>query len=209
MRCLGRAHCGAWFLAAFAIVATALPASAQKSVPAPVAVVVDMTQIMRDAKAAKDIQAQVEGEMKGYRAEVAKREDDLHKLRDDLERQRTVLAPEIFNARSQEYQQRYAALDGDVQSKQRAMQQSYSEAMTKVETAALQIVAEVAKERKANMVVAKAALLYMDDTLDVTGEVTSRLDQKIPSMAVDLQKTVSDAPAVSAAGPPSSAPAAH
>ncbi len=46
--------------------------------------------------------------------------------------------------------------------KRQAMQQSYSEAMTKVENVALQIIADVAKERKANMVVAKAALLYLD-----------------------------------------------
>lgn len=177
----------------------ALSAEAQPAVPTPVAVVVDMTQIMRDAKAAKDIQAQVEQEMNAYRAEVQKREDDLHKLRDDLERQRTALAPEIFNARSQDYQQRYSALDSDVQAKQRAMQQSYGEAMTKVETAALQIVAEVAKERKANMVVAKAALLYMDDALDVTAEVTRRLDEKLPSMVVNLPDTEAGLPAASGA----------
>jgi outer membrane protein len=185
--------------AAIVLIAATLPAAGQQAVPPPIAVVVDMTQIMRDAKAAKDIQAQVETEMNAYRSQVQKREDDLHKLQDDLERQRTVLAPEIFNARSHEYQQRYAALDADVQAKQRAMQQSYSEAMTKVESAALQIVAQVAKERKANMVVAKAALLYMDDALDVTAEVTRRLDAKMPSMQVNLPKTGGAAPAAATA----------
>jgi outer membrane protein len=163
-------------------------ATAQQALPAPAIVVVDMTQIMRDAKAAKDIQAQVEKEMNAYSKDVSQQETGLKNLRDELERQRTVLAPEIFNARSQEYQQRYAALDRDVQTKRQEMQQSYSEAMTKVETAALQIIADVAKERRANMVVAKAALLYMGDALDVTPEVTRRLDEKFPSMAVGLPK---------------------
>lgn len=184
------------------VVLAAIAAQAEPPVPTPVAVVVDMNEIMRDAKAAKDIQAQVEQEMNAYRTEVQKREDDLHKLQSDLERQRTVLAPEIFNARSQEYQQRYAALDSDVQAKQRAMQQSYGDAMTKVERAALAIVAEVAKERKANMVVAKAALLYMDDALDVTSEVTHRLDQKLPSVTVKLPSYGAAAPLSTSAAAP-------
>lgn len=163
-------------------------AEAQSTLPSPAIVVVDMMQIMRDATAAKNVQAQVQDEMNAYTKEVSKREDELKQLSDQLERQRTALAPEVFAARSQEYQQRYTALDHDVQSKRQAMQQSYSEAMTKVENTALQIIADVARERNANMVVAKAALLYMADGIDVTAEVTRRLDEKLPTVAVNLPK---------------------
>lgn len=38
------------------------------------------------------------------------------------------------------------------------------------------------------MVVAKAALLYMADGINVTAEVTRRLDEKLPTMAVNLPK---------------------
>ena len=146
-------------------------------------VVVDMTQIMRDAKAAKDVQAQVEKQqMNAYSKEVSQKEDELKNLRDELERQRTVLcARRLRRASRRSIQQRYVALDHDVQAKRQAMQQSYSEAMTKVENAALQIIADVAKERKANMVVAKAALaLHGATALDITAEVTRRLDAKLP-----------------------------
>ncbi len=176
-----------------AVLGPALPAVAQQALPAPVIVVVDMTQIMREAKAAKQVQTAVQTEMNDYSKEVAKREDDLKTLRDALERQRTVLAPDAFNAKSQEYQERYTALDRDVQSKRQAMQQSYSEAMTKIENEALQIIADVAKERKANMVVAKAALLYLADGIDVTAEVTHRLDEKLPSIPVSVPKDVEPA----------------
>ncbi len=186
-------------VAAFAAVA---PAQAQPALPAPAIIVVDMTQIMRDAKAAKAVQAKVEAEMDGYSKEVAKREDDLKRLRDELERQRTVLAPEVFSDKSQEYQQRYTTLDRDVQAKRQAMQQSYSEAMTRIENVALKIIADVAKERKANMVVAKDALLYLADGIDVTAEVTRRLDEKLPTMTVNLPAETS-----TAAKAPASAPA--
>jgi outer membrane protein len=179
-----------WAALACVLVLSALiaapPAWAQQGLPQAAVVVVDMTQIMRDSKAAKDIQAQVQKEMDTYSKAVSLKENDLKVLQDELERQRTVLSPDVFSTRSQDYQRRYSALDREVQVKRQQMQQSYSDAMTKVEGVALQIVADVAKERKANMVVAKAALLYMDDGLDVTAEVTKRLDEKVPAMAVNL-----------------------
>src|SRR5487761_1346243 len=202
MRNFTMARYGGGMLVAPALALAALSASAQQALPTPAVVVVDMTQIMRDAKAAKDVQAQIEKEMNAYSSQVSEQENGLKALRDDLERQRTVLAPEVFNGKSQEYQQRYAALDRDVQSKRQEMQQSYSEAMTKVETAALQIVADVAKERKANMVVSKAALLYMEDGLDVTPEVTRRLDEKLPSMAVVPPKAGGEIAAKTKTNPP-------
>jgi outer membrane protein len=189
---------------AFVLALAAAPAGAQAPLGAPVVIVVDMTQIMRDAKAAKDIQSQVETEMNAYSKEVSQKEAALKTMRDDLERQRTALAPEVFNLRSQDYQEKYAALDREVQAKRQEMQQTYGEAMTKVENIALQIIADLAKERKADMVVAKAALLYMNDGLDMTGEVTKRLDAKLPSMAVNLEKP----PGAVAERPDVAAPAA-
>ncbi|HXQ54069.1 MAG TPA: OmpH family outer membrane protein [Stellaceae bacterium] len=190
---VSRARGAGGLLIAFALACLPPQASSQQPPASPVVVVVvDMTQIMRDAKAAKDIQAQVQKEMDAYSKEVSKKEDELNGVRGELERQRTVLAPDAFNAKSQEYQQRYAALDREVQARRQEMQQSYSETMTKVETVALQIIADVAKERKASMVVAKAALLYMDDALDVTAEVTRRLDAKLPALALSPPKAGGD-----------------
>src|ERR1700733_14409619 len=98
----------------WALAAASFRGGAEPAPPSPVIVVVDMTQIMREAKAAKDVQSQVEAAMNVYSKLVAQRETDLKNLRDELERQRTVLAPDVFNVRSQDYQQRYAALDHDV-----------------------------------------------------------------------------------------------
>jgi len=180
---------------ALALACAAAAVRAQPAPSQPVIVVVDMTQIMREAKAAKDVQAQVERQMNAYSKEVEQEEGELRKLRDDLERQRNALAPEVFSQRSQEYQQRYVALDRDVQAKRQGLQQSYSDAMTRVENVAMQIISDVAKERKATMVVAKAALLYMNDGMDVTQDVTKRLDEKLPTMAVGPPKEGGEAPA--------------
>jgi outer membrane protein len=135
----------------------ATPAVAQDTLPAPAIIVVDTNQILRDAKAAKDVQVQLEQQETAYSKDVSQQENALKTLQDELERQRTALSPEVFAARSQDFQQRYTALDHDVQVKRQALQQGLNEARDKINNTALQIITDIAKERKANMVMEKAA----------------------------------------------------
>jgi Skp family chaperone for outer membrane proteins len=169
-------------------------AAQQPPPPAPVIIIVDIAQILHDAKAAKDIQSQLDKETAVYSKVVAQQENELQQMRDELERQRTLLAPEAFAAKTREYQQRFETLDHAVQSKRQALQQSLNEAMTKVQNAALEIIQDVAKERKANLVLTKAAVIFEDGSLDVTGEVMSRLDEKLPALVVELPKEAALAP---------------
>ena len=171
----------------------------------PVIIIADINQILRDAKAAKDVQSQLDKAMIGYTKTVTAQENELQKTRDDLERQRPTLAPDAFSAQARAYQERFDALDRSVQANRQAMQQSYNDAMTKVENTALQIISEIAAERKANLVLTRAAVLFETDGLDITPEVTKRLDAKLPALAVNLPKL--DGPgAAQPAAPPSAKP---
>src|SRR6516165_2822413 len=113
--------------------------------PTPVVLIVDLPQVLRDTKAAKEVQSAVNQQYSGYAKEVAQQEDELQKGRGELERQRTVLAPDVYNSRARELQQRYDELSKVVQNRQQALQQSYKEAMTKVENAALEVIADLVK----------------------------------------------------------------
>src|SRR5690242_7390444 len=166
-----------------------LAAAQQPSMlPTPVVLIVDLPQVLRDAKAGKEVQSTVNQQYSGYAKEVAQQEDELQKGRGELERQRTVLAPEVYNGRARELQQRYDELSKIVQNRQQALQQSYKEAMTKVENAALEVITELVKERKANLVMAKQALVFEDESMDITTETVARLDKKLPSVPVNLPK---------------------
>ena len=153
-------------------------------VAAPVIITVDVQQILRDSLVAKDVQAQMDQRTDRYTKEVSSQENDLQKTQDELEQERTKLEPDAFNTRMREFQQRYDTLDNRVQATRQGLQQSYNDAMTKVENTALQIIADIAAERKANLVVAKAAVLFEAQELDITQEVIKRLDAKLPK--VDL-----------------------
>jgi outer membrane protein len=156
--------------------------------PAPVILIVDLQQILQDAKAAKGVQAIINREYSSYTKEVSQQEDELQKARADLERQRTILAPEAFNTRARDLQQRYDELGQVVQGRRQSLQQSLNEAMLQVKNAALTVIADIVKERKANLVIEKQAVVFEADGMDVTADAVARLDQKLASVPVNLPK---------------------
>ena len=152
----------------------------------PVIIIVDVQQILHDSLAAKNVQEQMNLRTESYTKEVSEQEATLQRTQNDLESQRTVLAADAFNAKMRDFQQHYDALDHGVQVTRQALQQAYNDAMTKVENTALQIIADIAAERKANLVVAKAAVLFDAQGLDITPEVLARLDTRLPDVTLDL-----------------------
>jgi outer membrane protein len=170
--------------------------------PAPVIVMVDMQQLVYNSKAGKGVQGQIEKQRQAFSKEVAQQEDDLQKARTELERQRTALPPDQFEAKGRQFQQRLQELDRSVQAKQKAWQAVYSEAMNKVEEGALQVVAEIAAEHQANLVIQKAAVIFGKDGFDITADAMQRLDQRLPAVTVNQPKPVDVAkPAAEAAKP--------
>jgi outer membrane protein len=181
-------------LLAAAVVGGALPVVAQQapSSPPPVILIVDMQQVLQDAKAAQEVQGALNQRYTAYSKEVARQEDELQKDGAELERQRTVLAPEAYSARARELQQRYDELGKTVQSKRQALQQTLNDTMGKVRAAALEVVAEISKERRATLVLEKQAVVYESEGMDISTEAVQRLDKKLPSVPINLPPTEGD-----------------
>ena len=169
---------------------TAYAQTAAGPPPAPVIVMVDMQQLVYNSKAGKGVQGQMDKQRQAFSKEVAQQEDELQKARAELERQRTTLAPDQFEAKGRQFQQRLQELDRTVQAKQKAWQAVYSEAMNKVEEGALQVVAEIAAEHQANLVIQKAAVIFGKDGFDITADAMQRLDQRLPAVTVNQPKPV-------------------
>jgi outer membrane protein len=173
--------------------APALAAPADKSALVPAVLVVDLPQVLHASKAGQGVQTTVGQAMQTYSKDVAREEDDLQRMRADLERQHTVLSQTAFDTKAKALQLHYQELNRDVQAKRQAMQNTYNEAMVKVEKAALEIVGQLAKERGANLVVLKQAVVYSPDSTDITAEVLARLDKNLTSVPIVIPKTESSA----------------
>ncbi len=149
---------------------------------APLIIVIDFQEVLRNSAAAKSIQQQLERTRSSYQEDINKKERDLRAAEQELGQQRAVLAPEAFQQRRRDFETRVADVQREVSGKKRQLDQAFEENLSKVREQLITIVDELAKETKANMVISKAAIVIVEKKYDLTGEALSRLDKKISSV---------------------------
>jgi Skp family chaperone for outer membrane proteins len=149
-------------------------------------IVVDIQWVQQESLAARGIQQALERQRETFQREIAGQEDRLRSAEQELARQRAQLPNDAFAQRRREFEQQ--VLDGQrqVQERSRVLEQALSDAMRVVQTNVMQIVAEVALERGANIVLAKHQVLIFDRTLDVTQTVLDRLNRRLPDVPVNM-----------------------
>ena len=162
--------------------------------------VVDIQRLMQDSKAAKMVRTQIEQKRQEYTREISRQEQELRTERDALQREQATLSPKVLSAKGRAFQQKLSALERNVQSKRQALEKSNGEALAKIQQAILQIIADIAKERKANLVLPRSDLILFDKKFEVTDEVLTQLDQKLPTLTVSF---------ATSASAPNPAPRAH
>ena len=123
-----------------------------------------------------------------------------------LQRQQTSLSAEALNQKGREFQQKVNDLERSVQGKRQALEKSNGEALSKIQEEMLKIIADIAKQRKSNLVFQRADLVLFDQSFDVTDEVLQKLDEQMPALTVNFVAPVlPPAPSAAAAQPTSSA----
>ena len=160
--------------------------------------VVDVQALLQNSKAAKMVRGQIEQKRNEYTKEISRQEEALRSERDALQRQQTSMAPEALNKKGREFQQKVNDLDRDVQSKRAALEKSNNEALTRIQQSMLKIIADIARQRRANLVLQRTDLVLFDQAFDVTDEVMQKLDEELPVLTVNFA-TPEPVPATTAA----------
>src|SRR6516165_2056816 len=181
------------------------PPAPSIAAPMPLTVlVVDVQALLQNSKAAKMVRDQIEQKRGEYTKEISHQEETLRAERDALQRQQASLSPETLNQKGRDFQQKVNDLERNVQGKRQALEKSNGEALSKIQEEMLKIIADIAKQRKVNLVFQRADLVLFDQSFDVTDEVLQKLDEQMPALTVNF--VAPGPPSASAAAP---APAAQ
>jgi outer membrane protein len=168
--------------------------------------VVDVQALLQNSKAAKMVRSQIEQKRNEYTKEISHQEELLRAERDSLQRQQASLSPESLNQKGREFQQKVNELERNVQGKRQALEKSNGDALQKIQEQMLKIIADIAKQRKANLVFQRADLVLFDQGFDVTDEVMQKLDEQMPTLTVEF---VSPVPPSASTSEPANPPAAN
>ena len=167
--------------------------------------VVDYQALLQNSKAAKMVRSQIEQKRGEYTKEISHQEEVLRAERDTLQRQQASLSPEALNQKGRDFQQKVNELERNVQGKRQALEKSNGDALQRIQEQMLKIIADIAKQRKANLVFQRSELVLYDQAFDVTDVVLQKLDEDLPTLTVDFVAPVAaNAPAAT----PAAAPAA-
>jgi len=172
--------------AAIGVMAFATSALAADKVPPATIAVLDFQNILRQAVASKKVTDQLEKQRAAFQDEIQKLENQMRAQEEELKQQRAVLAPEAFNQRVREWQERAAGVQQQVQTRKRQLDQAFNDAILRVREVLLQITQELAAEAGANLVLPKHEIVFVDVKLDLSKEALARLDKKLPSVTVKI-----------------------
>ena len=148
------------------------------------AIVVDVQKILDQATAAKSIQKQLEQIRETYRTQIAGEEKNLRGMEQALVTERATLKPEIYAQKEQELRDKVRAMEQKVQERRRTLETAFTGAMNTVRDTLVTVVKEIAEQRKAQVVLVKQQVIWMDPALDATPEVLKLMDARLPDVKV-------------------------
>ncbi|MBX6367509.1 MAG: OmpH family outer membrane protein [Rhodospirillales bacterium] len=161
------------------------PAPSQAAGPMLV-LVVDAQHVVNESKAGKSIRQQFDTQRQAFSKEVSAAEASLRSQQQEIERQRSILSPDAFAAKAREFDKKVADMRRGWEQKRETLQYSLNIALAQIERNILEIVSQIALERKASLVLQKQHVVIVDKTYDITPETMARLDQKLPTLAFNL-----------------------
>lgn len=152
---------------------------------APVSIaVVNIQQIMRDSTAAKSVREQLDTKQKSFQAEITKKEEDLQKADKELGKQRSVLSKEAFEKKALEFRTKATDAQKEVQAKKALLDNAFARSLNEIQKAVTDIITEIAKEKNFTVAIPTSQILYADSKLDISDEVLTRLNKKLPKVNV-------------------------
>lgn len=179
-------------IALAALAVTALPglAMAQAAggkVPPAIIAVIDSQRVNREAAALKNARQQLEQFRFNFQSEIAKEEEKLRAEEQEIARQRSVLSPEAFEQRRQAFQAKVIDLQKRIQERSQSLEKMLNGVREQVTVQVIEILKGLATERGFNMVLDRAQVqIFIGDSIDITPEVLKRLDQRLPTVKVNL-----------------------
>jgi Skp family chaperone for outer membrane proteins len=151
-------------------------------------VFIDQGEIETGASAFKGLLSERDKMAVSLQAEINRMEKDLRSADDELNKQRSVLSPDAFTQRRRDLDKRFSDAQTTVNNKKRDIDQAIGDAYNKVMKQVFDITAEIVRENDYKVVLERKVVVVAESSLDISGEVVSRLNKKMPSVAVAVPK---------------------
>ncbi len=177
------------------IVATALSsgfssvvAQAQEKIPAASIAVVDVTHVLIESNTWKNAKKEMEGSVSAVQQDIDVRRNTLKVQAEELKRQQTILAPDVFQQKAKEIQRQQRTLQREAQVSNAKINKVLNQVRGRLRGVIVKLAAKVASERKMNIGFDRANVIFFDKTMDITEEVLKRFDASKTKVEITVGK---------------------
>lgn len=174
-----RTYCAAAMCAVTFAVATPAQAASEFRI-------VNMQTIITEAKAAKDVGKRIDSAEKKLKDYVSSHDEELRGKFQKLQENRSLLSPEDFKAKNNNLNSQVSSFQVEARQKGLSIRKAQNEALVQIQKAVIDIVKTLSKEQGFDIALPGAQVLFHADNLDITKEVITRLNKKLPSIKIDL-----------------------
>ena len=164
-----------------------MPAIASAEIVTPKIVVVNVQKIMKESKAAKDATKKLETKRDQYQSQITSEENKLKKSEEELMQQKNILSKEALAEKQKSFIKQINDVRSGVQKKKVKLDKAYKKALAEIQKAMLAVVEQMATEKGFNLAIPTTQLIYAEANMDITSEVLTRLDKKLPKATISFE----------------------
>ncbi len=146
--------------------------------------VVDVGALMRDSKAANDIENQLKTMRKNFQEEVKKDEESLRAAEKKLAEEAKGLSKEDLLKKRQDFEKKVIDAQKKIQTRRLALDKSLADAINTLRTKVLNIVAREGEKNKYDLVISRTDVVIVAKEIDITGVIMKQLNEELPSVKV-------------------------
>lgn len=151
----------------------------------PVAVaVIDFRGVLSQSEAAKNIRQTVDARREEFRAQFATIEKQLREEQQALAQQRPIITADAFEQRARDLQNRVRQAQLEAQAGNQQLKRALDKAMDVVQKELFRVVAELAEEAGAGVVLFRSSIVIAVKNLEISQEALKRLNAKISKVDV-------------------------
>ena len=176
-----------WLAAAAAlfVVGATSYASAQETTGAKI-IIVDLREVQKSSKAGQDFARQVETLRADLETDKQKLEKQAADAEQELSRQKAILSDAAFEEKRKAAAQQFGDSRNNLQDKANRVQVALGNADRDLQSALNPVYQALLSKYGANMILDRSVIVMTGQVTDVTREVISQLDQKMPSIKLNM-----------------------
>ena len=149
--------------------------------------IVDVEKILAESKAAKSLQAQIQSKKEAFQKEFAAKEKELKATETSLMSEQGKLSAEEFGKKRKAYEEKILETQKLFKKRRGSLDEGLSKAMQSLRKNIVEAAAQVAEEKKFDIILTRESVLIAEKGLDITTEVLTKLDAKITDIPLTVQ----------------------